>query len=198
MIENYFNYIKKRMEEDDGLYLKTLWSELRQMGYPEGYSTLSEALAYYGIRIGKKARNPKTPQHSGSFFKPSNAAMLFLTSENRLTATQKKLIDKLCKSSCGLEHALVLVRDFRNLMENKLGNQLQGWIENVLHSGISEMATFANGLLRDYQSIKNAISLPWSDGPVEGNVNKLKTIKRQMYGRASFDLLRKRLVLKPT
>jgi transposase len=60
------------------------------------------------------------------------------------------------------------------------------------------MATFANGLLRDYQSIKNAISLPWSNGPVEGNVNKLKTIKRQMYGRASFDLLRKRLVLKPT
>jgi transposase len=198
MIENYFNYIKKRMEEDDGLYLKTLWSELRHMGYPGGYSTLSEALAYYGILIGKKARNPKTPQHSGSFFKPSNAAMLFLTSENRLTATQKKLIDKLCKSSCGLEHALILVRDFRNLMENKLGNQLQGWIENVLHSGISEMATFANGLLRDYQSIKNAISLPWSNGPVEGNVNKLKTIKRQMYGRASFDLLRKRLVLKPT
>lgn len=83
-------------------------------------------------------------------------------------------------------------------MENKLGNQLQGWIENVLHSGISEMATFANGLLRDYQSIENAISLPWSNGPVEGNINKLKTIKRPMYGRASFDLLRKKLVQKPT
>lgn len=198
MIENYFNYIKKRMEEDDSLYLKTLWSELRNMGYPGGYSTLSEALAYYGIRIGKKARNPKSPQQSGSFFKPSNAAILFLTPENKLNTTQKELINNLCKSSSGLERALLLAREFRNLMENKLGKQLRGWIENVLRSGISEIATFANGLLRDYQSIENAISLPWSNGPVEGNVNKLKTIKRQMYGRASFELLRKRLVLKPT
>jgi transposase len=198
MIENYFNYIKKRMEEDDSLYLKTLWSELRHRGYPGGYSTLSEALAYYGIRIGKKARNAKSPQQAGSFFKPSNAAMLFLTPENKLNETQKELIDNLCKSSSSLERALLLAREFRNLMENKLGDQLRGWIENVLHSGISEIATFANGLLRDYQSIENAISLSWSNGPVEGNVNKLKTIKRQMYGRASFELLRKRLVLKPT
>ncbi|WP_443147257.1 transposase [Pedobacter sp. GR22-6] len=79
-----------------------------------------------------------------------------------------------------------------------MGNQLQGWIEKVLNSGIREMATFANGLLRDYQSIENAISLLWSNGPVEGNVNKLQTIKRQMYGRARFNLLRKRLVLTPT
>ncbi|WP_449415936.1 ISL3 family transposase [Pedobacter frigoris] len=124
--------------------------------------------------------------------------MLFLTSENRLTTTQKKLIHNLCKSSSALELALVLTREFRHLMENKLGNQLRDWIENVLHSGISEITTFANRLLREYQSIENAISLPWSNGPVEGNVNKLKTIKRQMYGRASFELLRKRLVLKPT
>jgi len=186
------------MEEDDGMYLKTLWSELRHMGYPGGYSTLSEALSYYGIRIGKKARNPKSPQQSGSFFKPSNAAMLFLTPENKLNTIQKELIESLCKSSSGLEHALLLAREFRNLMENKLGNQLRGWIENVLNSGISEIATFANGLIRDYQSIENAISLPWSNGPVEGNVNKLKTIKRKMYGRASFELIKKRLVLKPT
>lgn len=108
------------------------------------------------------------------------------------------LIHKLCNSSSGLECALLLARDFRNLMENKLGNQLREWIERVQHSGTSEITSFANGLLRDYQSIENAISLPWSNGPVEGNVNKLKTIKRQMYGRASFELLRKRLVLKPT
>ncbi|WP_442591397.1 transposase [Pedobacter sp. AW31-3R] len=76
-------------------------------------------------------------------------------------------------------------------------NQLQGWIENVLDSGISEIVAFANGLLRDYQAIENAISLSGSNGPVEGNVNKLKTIKRQMSGRASFKLLRKRLLLKP-
>ncbi|HMI04631.1 MAG TPA: transposase [Pedobacter sp.] len=83
-------------------------------------------------------------------------------------------------------------------MENKLGNRLSAWIANVQHSGIREITAFAKGLLSDYQSIENAISMPWSNGPVEGNVNKLKTIKRQMYGRASFELLRKRLVLAST
>jgi len=105
MIENYFNHIRKRIEEDANLYLKTLWSELRLMGYPGGYSTLSEAMAYYGIRIGKKTKNPKSPEQSGSFFKPSNAAMLFLTPEYKLNITQKELIDKLCKSSSDLKCA---------------------------------------------------------------------------------------------
>lgn len=55
-------------------------------------------------------------------------------------------------------------------------------------AGTSEITTFANGLSRDCPSIENAISLPWSNGSVEGNVNKLKTIKRQMYCRASFGI----------
>lgn len=88
-----------------------------------------------------------------------------------------------------------LVKEFRNMMENKAGNELNGWIEEVQNSVITELRTFAKGLLTDLKAVENAISLPWSNGPVEGNVNKLKTIKRQMYGRASFELLRKRLIL---
>lgn len=67
------------------------------MGYPGGYSTLSEA-PDYGIRIGKKARKKELPQQSGSFFKPSNAAMLFLSPEKKFNKIQKELIHKLCKS----------------------------------------------------------------------------------------------------
>jgi len=76
--------------------------------------------------------------------------MLFLTSENKLNTTQKELINNLCKLSSGLERTLLLAREFRNLMENKGTNQLRGWIENVLDSGISEIVAFANGLSRDY------------------------------------------------
>jgi len=82
-------------------------------------------------------------------------------------------------------------------MTNKNGNKLKDWINRAKSSGLSEMSRFAEGLLTDYAATESALSLPWSNGPVEGNVNKLKTIKRQMYGRASFELLRKRLVLAP-
>ena len=197
MIEAHFEYIKERMKSDPNIHLKTLWTELKQKGYPGAYSTLSESLTYYDIRVGKKARQTKLPQHAGSFFKPSAAAMAFLAPESKISSTQKKLISKLCQSSPELKHTMSLVKKFRELIENKMGSELNAWIAEAKHSVIAELKSFATGLLSDLQSIENAINLHWSNGPVEGNVNKLKTIKRQMYGRASFDLLRKRLVLAP-
>jgi len=63
MIESYFNFIKQRMEEVPAIQLNTLWAELREQGYPGAYSTLSEALAYYDIRLGKKKAYKKRPAH---------------------------------------------------------------------------------------------------------------------------------------
>src|SRR5690606_31494315 len=73
MVENYFPYIKQRMEGDPGIYLKTLWNEIKELGYPGAYTTFSDALIYYGIRAGKKVNVPKLPRHTGSYFKPSKA-----------------------------------------------------------------------------------------------------------------------------
>ena len=65
----------------------------------------------------------------------------------------------------------------------------------TLESGIPSMKNFANGLLKDYDAVKAAVSLNWSNDQVEGQVNRLKNIKRQMYGRAGFKLLRKRVLM---
>ncbi|WP_189171197.1 transposase [Pilimelia anulata] len=62
-------------------------------------------------------------------------------------------------------------------------------------SGIPQLSRFATGLLNDYDAVRNGLTLTWNSGPVEGNVRKLKSIKRQMYGRAGFDLLRRRVIL---
>lgn len=80
------------------------------------------------------------------------------------------------------------------MMENKDGSALTGWIEQTMLSEIKELKGFAKGLLGDFDAVQNAMSSHWSNGQVEGQVNKLKMIKRQMYGRASFSLLRKRLI----
>ncbi|HEY5470266.1 MAG TPA: transposase [Bacteroidales bacterium] len=55
--------------------------------------------------------------------------------------------------------------------------------------------SFARGLLSDIKAVENGINMSWSNGTVEGHVNRIKSIKRQMYGRASFDLLRKKVIL---
>ncbi|MFK9339938.1 transposase, partial [Escherichia coli] len=62
-------------------------------------------------------------------------------------------------------------------------------------STVAQLAGFAAGLVKDYDAVRNGLTLPYSSGAVEGNVGRLKTIKRQMYGRANFDLLRLRVIL---
>ena len=81
------------------------------------------------------------------------------------------------------------------MMETKQGCRLQSWMVQAVASGITELSSFAGGLRSDMEAVKNALTLPCSNSQVEGQINKLKTIKRQMYGRASFELLRKCLLL---
>ncbi|MBE8714816.1 transposase [Sphingobacterium hungaricum] len=84
------------------------------------------------------------------------------------------------------------------ILKDRSSDGLNSWIINVINSSIAELRSFANGLMQDIKAIENAFNLAWSNGPVEGNVNKLKTLKRQMYGRCSLSLLEKRLVLTPS
>jgi len=75
-----------------------------------------------------------------------------------------------------------------------LADGLQSWFQNCLASDISDLQTFATALQREEPSIQLALSSPWSTGPVEGPINRLRFIKRSMYGRANFDLLRLRVL----
>ncbi len=82
-------------------------------------------------------------------------------------------------------------------MLRKGNDDIESWIQAVKESKVklSGLITFARGLERDIKAVKNGIQLRWSNGPVEGHVNRIKNIKRQMYGRASFELLRRKVLL---
>jgi transposase len=84
------------------------------------------------------------------------------------------------------------VRRFKKMTDELGKRRLDTWIKDAKESEISALKTFANGLLRDYDAVRAAVSLKWSNGQVEGQVNRLKNIKRQMYGRGGFELLKKR------
>jgi transposase len=98
--------------------------------------------------------------------------------------------------ACPELHALARhVRDFADLMNKHRGDRLTDWMHAVDADNLPHLHSLTIGLRRDLDAVTNGLTLTHSSGPVEGNVNRIKTIKRQMYGRASFQLLRKRILL---
>jgi transposase len=90
------------------------------------------------------------------------------------------------------------VRSFAEIMARRQGqHKLEGWLTRAETSDLPELRSFANGIRRDQQAVTNGLTLPYSSATVEGNITKIKMLKRQMYGRASFTLLRKRVILHP-
>ena len=86
------------------------------------------------------------------------------------------------------------VQAFANLLRQQQVEAFDDWLQRALHASIRELRSFARGIKRDYDAVRAALSLPWSNGLVEGQVNRLKFVKRQMFGRAKFDLLRLRML----
>ena len=80
------------------------------------------------------------------------------------------------------------------MLRKRNASALKSWLEGAAESGIPELRTFATGIKRDQAAILAALTYEWSQGQVEGQVNRLKLLKRQAYGRAEFDLLRHRVL----
>jgi transposase len=112
-----------------------------------------------------------------------------------LNDQEQALVDGLQRLCPDLATGAVLAGAFSNLIHGHRVVDLDAWIALAQEPGsVPEMVTFAHGLMQDYNAVQAAVALPWSNGQVEGQVNRLKLIKRQMYGRASFDLLRRRFL----
>jgi transposase len=82
---------------------------------------------------------------------------------------------------------------FRSILRGDDSAKLDQWLDDAQSSGVSSIERFARVLHRDIDAVKNAITQPWSNGQAEGQINRLKTLKRAMYGRAGVNLLRARL-----
>ncbi|MFE0464247.1 transposase [Kitasatospora sp. NPDC058965] len=94
-----------------------------------------------------------------------------------------------------LEIAAGLVRSFAEMLTLLDGERLPEWITTATTSGLPGISTFANGLNSDYDAVAAGLTTPWNSGHVESAVNRIKMLKRQMFGRAGFQLLRKRVLL---
>lgn len=114
-----------------------------------------------------------------------------------LTETERLKLKTICDHSEPLATTHQQVTAFADMLTTRRGDKLGDWICEVNTTGSAPLRSFATGLRSDIDAVTNGLTLGYNSGPVEGTVNRIKMIKRQMYGRARFDLLRKR-ILHPT
>jgi transposase len=107
---------------------------------------------------------------------------------------QQAFVAQLCERVPAIGAAHTLGVNFIRLLRQRRGQELPSWLDRAEHADRPEFGHFARSLRQDYEAVRAAFRLPWSQGQVEGQVNRLKSIKRSMYGRAGFDLLRIRVL----
>ena len=127
---------------------------------------------------------------------PRKLVWFLLLEPERLHPREQQKLSALREESM-FNLAYTLTQQFVAMVKDRNAQPLDTWLLACQTSGISELDTFAQGLQKERSALQTALTLPYSNGPVEGNVNKLKYIKRSMYGRGGFPLLKQR-VLKAT
>ena len=112
----------------------------------------------------------------------------------RLNDEERVVVERLCQLFPDLKTVQELALDFAKMVRRRVRDQLPKWLRAAAQSRLKELVGFARGISEDYEAVRNALTYEWSNGQLEGQVNRLKLLKRQMYGRAKFDLLRARVL----
>lgn len=163
-----------------------LHHEIVAQGYRGSYTTVRACLApWRECPLPRAARPPAVR---------TVVALLVRRPETLDERDQQQLAGLLARSGT-LAGAYRLTRAFAALLHERRGADLDAWIDEAEASGIAEVRAFAAGLCRDREAVVAGLTLDWSSGPVEGQVTRIKRSKRQMFGRANFDLLRRRVLL---
>jgi transposase len=179
-----------------------LFRELQQRGYPGSYATV----ARYAQRLRhaqgltSRQRRPRhplpvvtAPPHRA--LTTRRATWLVLRRPETQDEHDAAQIAQLKAQHPEVAAAMVLAQDFAQLVRERRADQLDSWLARAADSPFVALQRFAKGLRDDYDAVKAGLTLRGSNGPVEGHLNRLKRLKRQMFGRASLDLLQRRFLL---
>ena len=186
---------------------KELFQEIQQQGYKGSYATVArytQQLRQSQPQLKPKRESlndlpgrgpaPKVQTSNQKSLSARRAAWLILKREKNLTSEEKTLLERLVGQP-ELSGAITLAQGFIKLVRQRLPENLDSWLEKAKNSSIKAFQSFAKGLKDDYDAVKAGVTLEVSNGPVEGQNNRLKMLKRQMFGRAGLDLLAKRFIL---
>lgn len=172
----------------------------RSLAAPASTAPSAENDAFAGCRLRlqphlQRAKRVRRRKASPRLRLPSarEAAWMLLRPEE-LTDEEQPVAELLCRLSPEVARSQELALSFIGLVKERRGDDLRGWLIEAGRSGVAEFRGFANGVTSDFQAVRAALEYEWSQGQVEGQVHRLKLVKRQMYGRGKLDLLRARVL----
>lgn len=190
-LDPYKDYVIQRWEAGCHNATQILY-EIRRLGFKGSRSIMMDWVS--------KALRPQVTTSTSSRservvpWSAGRASWLLVKKGDELTEEDKQALERMKRADEKVAGAYELGQRFTGMIRERQFDELLPWLEDAKKSGIEALKQFAKGIKQDLTAVTNALSLPWSNGQTEGQVNRLKLIKRQMYGRANFDLLRKRVL----
>jgi len=179
---------------------KELYHEMQTQGFAGKYSIVAAYISRLRPPQGRITRRRKAGSPTRSIevdkpLTPSRATWLVMRRKDKLNDDEKSQLARLQAQEGAIAEAITLTQDFAKIVRQRQPDQFATWLERATASGLQAFKSLANGLRADCEAVKAGVTLMWSTGPVEGQINRLKMLKRQMYGRAGIGLLRQRVLL---
>jgi transposase len=195
-LDRFRSYLEQRWSE--GCHNATqLWREVQEQGY-EGCRGMVTNLVTGFRAPGTKYFRASASTNRSRLYRvtpsPVQVASLLMRHPDKLAARDREWLQHLFDEQPDIACVHSLIQDFSALLRTRNADGLSGWVHRAVQAGIPAVTSFVAGLARDHAAVEAAFRSPWSNGQVEGHVHRLKLIKRQMYGRAGFVLLRRRVL----
>lgn len=186
-IDRWVSYLERRWREGRSNAL-ALWRELRQQGYRGSRG----AVQRWATRQRQIALPPAVSGVPRLLFpSPRQATWWLLQEPAARDGKQNAFVNALEQLSPAIANVAQQAREFVSLLRERRPHQFAKWLER---NQAGELRGFVKSLRQDEAAVRSALTLPWSNGQVEGHVHRLKLLKRQMFGRAKFDLLKQRVL----
>lgn len=190
VFDPYAAYVLQRRQ--DGVHeAKQLYEEIQAQGFP---GTVRIVQRFVQALRDTPEKITLAPATGADRFSSRTATWLFIRDPEHLTPTQQADLELICQRSETARKTYELTQQFMSMLRKLRGQDFETWLEAIEACQIPELRRFAHGLLRDTDAVIAGLTLPYSNGPVEAQVHKLKLVKRSMYGRAKLPLLRQRLL----
>lgn len=207
-IDRYLGHLQQRWEEGCR-HASLLYRELRAQGYDGAPKPVMQwarerrtEIAFgtrddlrTGVEQQQAGREINVEAEQPCGVTPKAVTWLVWRDPEKLNPEERQVLSTLTEKRPALVSVGELTRRFVRAVRQKCGQDVEQWLVEAKGSESRELQVFATSLERDKEALLAAVRLPWSNGPVEGVVNKIKLVKRQMFGRASFGTLRRRVLL---
>jgi transposase len=204
LLDPYKDYLVRRWNEGCR-NSQQMYREIKEQGFTGSETVVGRFVAPLRATKGKARSFKSVEPELATMVKPQEvkkkrpptarqvAVWTTFKKEKRLE-WQQNYLDRLCQEDPQIAQTYELIQEFTTMLREREGEHLDEWLDRVEKQGVPELQSFAAGLKKDDDAVKAGLTLEWSNGQTEGQVHRLKLLKRQMYGRGSFKLLRKRVL----